>query len=62
MSKIYWIEIKRYVIGGKWIWRWWIKCRNGRVKAVSNTNYWKKCLCVNDATALANDLQMEVRT
>lgn len=61
MSKIYWLEIRRYVIGGRWVWSWKIKCRNGRVKAESNTVYQKKCLCFNDASALANELNMEVR-
>jgi hypothetical protein len=61
MNKIYWVELRRYVIGGRWKWQWQIKCRNGRVKAVCNTVYDKKSLCFNDASALANLLGMEVR-
>ena len=62
MNKLYWIEIKRYVIRGKWRHYWLIKCRNGRVKARSNTLYAKHCLCLSDASAIATELSMEVRT
>ena len=61
MSKIYWIEIKRLVRGGKWKYCWQIRCRNGRTKADSISIYDKICLCHNDALAFANECNLEVR-
>ena len=60
-NSLYWIEIKRYVIDKKWKHYWLIKCRNGRVKARSNSLYTKSCLCINDANAIGKELNMEVR-
>ena len=61
MNAIYWLKIRRYVIGGRWVWSWQIKCRNGRVKGESNTIYKKKSLCYNDAKSFGDSVGMEIR-
>ena len=61
-TKKYWIEIKRATVAMKWKYFWIIKCCNGRVKAFSKTLYSKRSYCINDATAFASEIGIEIRS
>ena len=55
----YWIELCEDEYSSLFWWR--IKARNGRIKANSYKIYHKFSLCFNDALALADETDLQLR-